>query len=296
MADSLSKNQYDFSADEASGQSLKPGLYVVATPIGNLRDITLRALDILKAAAVIYCEDTRVTQKLLSFYGIQARLERCDEHKEAAQAKHIVDHIQKKDIVALVSDAGTPGISDPGAKVIAACREAGVNVYPIPGASAGIAALSASGVEGGFLFLGFLPLKSGARRKILLQYKNIDATVVLYEAPQRVADVLTDIEAILGERHVTIAREVTKLHETFYTGTPRELISAIGHKDFKGEVVMLISSGETASLWDDAKIDQELQKLLKKKPLKEAVADVTAQTGLPRKVVYARALALQKHD
>jgi 16S rRNA (cytidine1402-2'-O)-methyltransferase len=293
MTGPLSKNQYDFNADDAPGQSFKPGLYVVATPIGNLRDITLRALDVLNAAKVIYCEDTRVSQKLLSAYGIHAKLERCDEHTEDKRAVQIIQQIKDGKVIALISDAGTPGISDPGSKLVAALRVANTNIVAIPGPSAVISALSASGIEGAFLFLGFLPVKSGARRKVLQEYKDLNAVIALYEAPQRVSELLADIAAILGERQVTIARELTKRFERFYVGTPETLQSQIDHDDFKGEVVVLIHYGVTESLWSEDKIDKALQSALKKSSLKQAVADVTAASGLPRKVVYARALALQ---
>lgn len=288
----------DSSQDWRAGQStqtLKPGLYVIATPLGNLRDITLRALDILAAADVIYCEDTRVTQKLCSAYGIKAALERSDEHTEMKRVVDIVRAIQEGKVIALVSDAGTPGISDPGMKIVAACRAQNMPVYPVPGASAAVAALSASGiVTDSFSFLGFLSTKSGVRRQDLQTWKNVPTTLIVYEAPQRVAALLQDIVVVMGQRRVIIAREITKLYERFYDGTPDALAELIDDDSFKGEVVVLIAPGAQEAKEID--LDGLLQEALAKTSLKEAVAQVTAATGLPRKTVYARALALGRND
>lgn len=281
-----------------SGQRVKPGLYIVATPIGNLRDITLRALDILFLADIVYCEDTRVAGRLLSAYSLSKKLERCDDYTEARRAAEIIAAIKEGKIIVYISDAGTPGISDPGTALAAACHAANVLVSPIPGPSAAIAAISAAGIEqtGHFLFLGFLPPKSGARRKVFQEQQNTQATLVLYDAPQRIAEMLEDVQAILGDREIIIAREITKLHEKFYRGTPSQLKESVSSDDFKGEVVVLIPPAqETENSWNDEKIDQELQKQLQTLSLKEAVAKVTAQSGLPRKTVYARALGL-KHE
>jgi 16S rRNA (cytidine1402-2'-O)-methyltransferase len=280
-----------------SGQRVRPGLYIVATPIGNLRDITLRALDILSLADAVYCEDTRVAGRLLSHFGLSKTLERCDDHTESRRAAEIIDAIKQGKIIVYLSDAGTPGISDPGTALAAACHKANVLVSPVPGPSAAIAAVSAAGIEqsGHFLFLGFVPPKSGARRKVFQEYQNLQAILVLYEAPQRVAEMLEDISAILGEREITIAREITKLHEKFYRGTPSELKDIVSTDDFKGEVVVLISPAlEIENSWNEEKIDQALQQHLQNLSLKEAVAQVTALSGLPRKTIYARALGLKK--
>ncbi|MDB5477914.1 MAG: rRNA methyltransferase [Alphaproteobacteria bacterium] len=282
-----------------SGQRVKPGLYVVATPIGNLRDITLRALDILSAADVVYCEDTRVTGRLLSAYGISKKLERCDEHTEKRRADEIIAAIRDGKIIVFASDAGTPGISDPGTALIAACHQANALVSPVPGPSAAIAAMSVAGVEqtGNFLFLGFLPPKSGARRRIFHDYLSLDATLVLYEAPQRIKEMLSDIHEIIGPREIIIARELTKLHEQFYRGTPEELVLEIDHANFKGEVVVLILPGtENETAWNDEKIDQALTAAMADLSLKEAVAQVSSQSGISRKIIYARALQLNRHE
>lgn len=271
----------------------------MATPIGNLRDITLRALDILSASDMIYCEDTRVTQRLLSAYGIHKPLERCDGHTEQKRAEEIITAIKNGKIIVFASDAGTPGISDPGTKLVAACIAAGLTVSPVPGASAAIAAFSAAASlsTGNFMFLGFLPLKSGARRKILHQYISLEAVLVFYEAPQRVPALLEDIQAIMGEREVVIARELTKLHERFYRGTPAQLLIQIQHDNFKGEIVaMIMPSAAEEGGWDEGRIDRELAVLLTEHSLKESVAQVTAQSGISRKIVYARALAIGRKD
>lgn len=281
-----------------SGQTLKPGLYIVATPVGNLRDITLRALDVLAAAKAVYCEDTRVTQKLLGFYGLQKTLVRCDAHKEGKRASEIAARVASGEIVALVSDAGTPGISDPGALLVGECHALNVPVFPIPGASALTAALSVSGfAQTSFVFLGFLPPRSAARRQTLQTWSKSDAILALYEAPQRVEELLEDIEKMLGLRQIMIARELTKTFETLYRGTPDGLKQAAQDKKFKGEVVMLIAPSEQQDEGvNEEKILDALREALQKVSLREAVAQVTAQTGLPRKTIYALALTLQRDD
>ena len=264
--------------------------------MGNLRDITLRALDILAASDVIYCEDTRVTNKLCAAYGIKAKLERSDEHTETKRVLEIIAAVQQGKIVSLVSDAGTPGISDPGMKIVAACRAQNTPVFPVPGPSAVTTALSGSGfLTDSFSFLGFLSTKSGVRRQDLQKWKDVPSTLVLYEAPQRVADLLKDVAAILGQREIVIARELTKLYERFYRGTPDSLADEIDTDKFKGEVVVLIApAGDEEQ--QEIDLDGLLRDALQKASLKEAVAQVTAQTGLPRKTVYARALSLGRDD
>jgi 16S rRNA (cytidine1402-2'-O)-methyltransferase len=279
-----------------SSQTLKPGLYVVATPIGNLRDITLRALDVLEAADTVFAEDTRVAQKLLSAYGIKAKLERCDAHTEEKAAEKVGRLVAERKLVAFVSDAGTPAISDPGALLVAACRAKNIPVFPIPGANAAAAALSASGfTEPRFLFVGFLASKSAARRQELQELRNMAATLVLYEAPQRLEGLLEDILSMCGERKIAVARELTKLHEEFLSDDVSEVLEKIAGREIKGEVVVLVAP-DAASVgeWTQEKIDTLLIDLMKKLSVKEAVAQVTAVTGLPRKEIYARALSLGK--
>jgi 16S rRNA (cytidine1402-2'-O)-methyltransferase len=197
---------------------LPPALYVVATPIGNLRDITLRALDTLRAVDRVAAEDTRVTGQLLAHFGIRKPLASIREHNEREAAQGVVARILAGEAVAYVSDAGTPAISDPGARLVAAVRAANLPVVPIPGASAVTAALSAAGVgEGAWLFAGFLPARANARRAALAHWQTLDAALVFYEAPHRVAETVADLAAVLGARTLTVARELTKRFETITT-------------------------------------------------------------------------------
>lgn len=259
----------------------------------------MRALDVLHAADTVYCEDTRVAQKLLSVFGLHKKLERCDEHMEKRRVDAILDGISKGKIFAFISDAGTPGISDPGASLAKACHQAGALVSPVAGPSAAIAAVSVAGLESAtpFTFLGFLPSKSGARRKVFQQWRDMPSALVLYEASQRVADCLEDAHAICGDRTVLVARELSKLHETLYHGAISDLMPHVTKSDFKGEVVIVIypaTADQQTVLWDETRIDATLTELMATMSNKEAVAQVTAQSGLSRKIVYARALALGK--
>jgi 16S rRNA (cytidine1402-2'-O)-methyltransferase len=230
-------------ADEKTTSPLPPGLYIVATPIGNLEDITLRALRILKEVDLIACEDTRHTQKLLNHYGITTRTISYHEHNEASRAEELVKELEKGVRIALVSDAGMPGISDPGYRVVANAVEHGIAVVPVPGASAFVAALAASGLAtDSFEFQGFLPPKSGQRRRVLENARSSQQTLVFYEAPHRLKETLGDIGDILGgSRHVVIAREVSKIHEEFLRGKVSEILGALkSQPEIKGEITLLI--------------------------------------------------------
>jgi|SRR5271166_3921033 len=229
--------------------SLGPGssLYLVATPIGNLEDITLRALRVLKEVDLIACEDTRQTLKLLSHYGIQTRLVSYHEHNEMTKAAELVVDLEGGAHIALVTDAGMPGISDPGFRLIALAIRHHVPVIPIPGASAFLAALVASGLPtDSFRFSGFLPAKSGQRRKLIESVKDSPRTQVFYEAPHRLLETLADVVEILGnDRHVVVAREVTKLHEEFLRGRAGEILQQLKARgDVKGEITLLIAKAE----------------------------------------------------
>ena len=235
-------------ADEKPTSPLAPGLYIVATPIGNLEDITLRALRVLKEADLIACEDTRHTQKLLNHYGITTRTISYHEHNEASRAEELVRELEKSVRIALVTDAGMPGISDPGYRVVAKAVEHGIPVVPVPGASAFVAALAASGLPtDSFEFHGFLPPKSGQRRQVLESIKNSQQTQVFYEAPHRVKDAVEDVVEILGaNRQVVIAREVTKIHEEFVRGKAAEVLETLNsHPQVKGEITLLIGKSPT---------------------------------------------------
>ena len=215
-------------------------LYVVATPIGNLEDITYRAVRVLQEADLIACEDTRHTAKLLQHYGIDKPTISYHEHNEAARAEELVAKLEQGLNVAQVSDAGMPGISDPGYRVIRLAIERGVQVVPVPGPSALIAALAASGLPtDSFQFLGFLPAKSGQRRTMLETLRNAQHTIVVYEAPHRIAETMKDIVELLGaERPVVLARELTKMHEEFIRGTAAEVLARVQEHELKGEITL----------------------------------------------------------
>ena len=274
-------------------------LYVVATPIGNLGDITLRALETLKMVDAIAAEDTRHTAGLLSHFGIVNKLISVHEHNERQSAEKLLTNLQIGESIALVTDAGTPGISDPGAIVVKIVREAGIKVVPIPGVSAVVAALSASGItQNGFYFHGFLPASGAARRKVLESLKSQSVTLVLYEAPHRIVECVEDLAKVLGgERHLTFARELTKTFETIYT-CPASLASAWLQADVnqqRGEFVLLI---EAAPIVEAQEISEEAQRVLKcllaELPLKQAVALATEITNLKKNDLYELALSLKK--
>jgi 16S rRNA (cytidine1402-2'-O)-methyltransferase len=274
-------------------------LYVVATPIGNLGDMTIRGLETLKTVDAIAAEDTRHTSGLLSYFGISKKLIAVHEHNEHQSAEKLLAQLQAGENIALVTDAGTPGISDPGAVVVDLVRKAGVKVVPIPGASAVIAALSASGItQNGFYFHGFLPASGAARRKVLESLKSQTVTLVFYEAPHRIIECVEDIANVLGaERRLTFARELTKTFETFYT-CPADLASAWLQADTnqqRGEFVLLV---EAAAIKEAEEIPEEtvrvLKLLLADLPLKQAVALATEITYEKKNALYELALKIKK--
>lgn len=233
---------------------LEPALYVVATPIGNLEDITLRALRVLRSASVIACEDTRHTQKLLNHFDIHTKTISYHEHNEAERAEELVARIARGEAVALVSDAGTPGISDPGGRVIGVALERGVRVVPVPGAVAFISALTGSGMASGqFTFLGFLPAKSGQRRTALEQLRPRTDTVIFYEAPHRIVDTLEDIQELLGVRPIAVARELTKMHEEVLRGTAATVLKQLQSRAgaLRGEFVLIIGAAAASRPFGD---------------------------------------------
>ncbi len=272
---------------------VSPGLYLVATPIGNLRDMTLRALDVLAAADLVLAEDTRVTAKLLTAYGLKARLERCDDHASARAAEVAVERLKAGEVVALVSDAGTPLVSDPGYVVARAAVAEGLAVHPVPGPSSLLAALCIGGLPADrILFAGFLPPKSGARRTALEELRTGRQTLVFFESGPRLRDSLTDMAQVLGPRPAAVARELTKLYEECVRGTLAELAVDPRLDAPKGEIVVVVGPGEaeTASAADaDAALSEALTRL----PPGEAAAEVSKALNLPRKPLYKRALELK---
>ena len=274
-------------------------LYVVATPIGNLGDITLRAIETLKSVDAIAAEDTRHTSGLLSHFGISKKLIAVHEHNEQQSAEKLLAQLKNGDNIALVTDAGTPAVSDPGAIVVKVVREAGVKVVPIPGVSAVVAALSASGItQNGFYFHGFLPASGAARRKQLEALKMQTVTLVLYEAPHRIIECVEDLAKVLGEnRKITFCRELTKTFETIYTCLLNEASAWLqaDSNQQRGEFVLLI---EAAPIVEVEEISAEAQRVLKcllaELPLKQAVALATEITNLKKNDLYEFALALKQ--
>jgi 16S rRNA (cytidine1402-2'-O)-methyltransferase len=282
-------------------QKKPAALYVVATPIGNLRDITLRALDVLKSVSIIAAEDTRVTRHLLDHFGISSKSFALHEHNEEAAAQRLIAALAAGESAALVSDAGTPGVSDPGARAVAHVRKSGYAVVPIPGASAAITAFSAAGFSAPhFLFYGFLPARRGARNAALEALKALPYALVFYEAPHRIPETLASLTQILGgTRRAVLARELTKLFEQIHADTLEGLCQWIAEdaNRVRGEFVLLV---EGAPEQPDAGLDPDAQRvlalLLEELPLKRAVALGTKITGAARNVLYARALELRPND
>lgn len=278
--------------------NLPAGLYVVATPIGHMGDITLRALTILAGADFIACEDTRNSGALLSKYGIKKKkLISYHDHNADDRRPEVMKHIADGSSVALISDAGMPLIADPGYKLVRDCREAGHDVVVIPGANAAITALAGSGIPTDhFYFAGFLPPKSVARQKTIATLQNIPATLVFYEAPQRLSDALQDLEKILGtNRTGAVARELTKLYEETKRGTLSELNTFYKTNDVKGEIVIIVAPPDVnAEPAHD--LDALLKEYLRTLTLRDAVAAVCALTNLKKSEVYARALWLAGKD
>lgn len=272
----------------------RPGLYIVATPIGNMDDITLRALDLLAAVDRVACEDTRHTRRLLERHGIEARLLPYHEHNAEHMLPAIMARLAHGETLALVSDAGTPLISDPGYKLVRKAIRSGIYVSAMPGASAALMALTLSGLPSDrFMFDGFLPPKSGARRKALEALAAIDATLIFFESPRRLGASLADMAATLGERDGVVAREMTKLHEEFRRGDVVELVAHYAESGApKGEVVVVVGPPIAAAVHSDEFIEARLSELLRSASVRDAAAQLAAETGLPRRELYARALRL----
>ena len=272
-------------------------LYVVGTPIGNLRDLTLRALDVLKAVDVVAAEDTRVTRHLLQHYGSDAQLVSLHEHIEEERSARVLDLLRAGKSVALVSDAGTPAISDPGARLVRRVREAGFPVIPIPGPSAVTTAMSVAGLRSEhFLFYGFLPVQSGARLRELEALRESSAALVFYEAPHRVHETLSDLARLLGgEREVIIARELTKLFETIHVCRLDEALAWLeaDPNRSRGEFVVVVEGAPASRAAQAAEGERALSILLRELPLKQAVQLAAEITGAKRNALYDRALELK---
>lgn len=279
----------------ATAQPLESGLYIVATPIGNLRDITLRAIDTLQAADEVLAEDTRVARRLLDAHGIRAKLSPYHDHNGAKRRPEILDKLADGAVIALISDAGTPLVSDPGWKLSRAALDAGHRVFPVPGASALLAGLVASGLPSDrFMFCGFLPPKTAARQKALADLAEVPGTLVFYESGPRLADCLTDLAARLGaDREGAVSRELTKIFEETRRGTLQELANWYAENGPpKGEIVLLVGPPLKQEI-TEAAVDEALRQALQSQSVKQAAAEIAAQLGLPKRDVYQRALALK---
>jgi 16S rRNA (cytidine1402-2'-O)-methyltransferase len=267
---------------------MNKALYIVATPIGNLEDITMRALRILRESDLIACEDTRQTRKLLDHYGIAKPVTSYHDHNESARAAELIERVKGGESIALVSDAGTPLISDPGYRLVAAAIAAGIAVVPIPGPSAVMGALAAAGLAtDSFRFCGFLPPKTSQRKKVLEEFKNEPCTLVFYEAPHRILETLEDIGTVMRARSVVIARELTKLHEEFLRGSAADLHATLSARpSVKGEITLLIGKAEQAEV-DDTPIEEAIRQLEASGVQRmEAIKQVAKARALSKREVY----------
>ncbi|MCA0423909.1 MAG: 16S rRNA (cytidine(1402)-2'-O)-methyltransferase [Proteobacteria bacterium] len=279
----------------AEAQSLQPGLHIVATPIGNLRDITLRALETLAAANAVLAEDRRVTKVLLAHYGISTPILSYHEHNAEVMRPQILERLKAGEALAIVSDAGTPLVSDPGYKLVEAAIASGHFVTALPGASAVLAGLVLAGLPTDrFFFEGFLPARQTERKRRIRDLEAIPGTIVFFEAPHRLAESLADLADVLGNRPAAVARELTKHFETIRRGSLSDLASHYTETEKpRGEIVILVApAGEGRGAIGDTEIDAALQRELAKRSARDAAALVAAELGLPRRRVYARALLL----
>jgi 16S rRNA (cytidine1402-2'-O)-methyltransferase len=284
----------EFIGGSAVSERLTAGLYVVATPIGNLGDLSARAADTLRNADRILAEDTRITGKLLAHIGAKTPMSRYDDYSSDRDRNAIIARLTDE-AIALVSDAGTPLISDPGFKLVRAAREAGHSVTTIPGASAAIAALTLSGLPTDrFLFAGFLPAKAKARSDAIAEIAAVRATLVFYESGPRLADTLSALAEQLGPRDAAVAREITKLHEECVTGTLRELADRYAGAAPKGEIVIVVGPPPEAAEASDEELDEALDVALRQLSPSRAAAEVAERLKVPKKRAYARALELSR--
>lgn len=283
--------------DPAAKSKPAPGLYLVATPIGNLADISLRALEVLAGVDLIACEDTRVTRKLTEHYGITTPLTAYHEHNAAQARPKLLARLARGEAIALVSDAGTPLISDPGYKLVRAAQDAGHPVTAVPGASSVLAALSVAGLPTDrFFFEGFLPPKEAARRTRIAELARIPSTLVLFETGSRLTATLADLAAGAGDREAAVCRELTKLHEEVRRGPLARLAAEADQSETRGEFVLVIAPPPATAEIAAADLDALLRGALDRASLKDAVAEIAEVTGRPRREVYRRALALAREN
>ena len=277
-------------------------LYLVATPIGNLEDITLRALRILREADIIACEDTRHTGRLLVHYGINGKkLVSYHEHNERQRARELIEHLEDGKSVAIVTDAGSPGIADPAFRIVTAAVEKGIAIVPIPGAAALVAALTSSGAPTDtFYFGGFLPARSQGRRARLLSVKNIPSTLLFYETPHRIKEALRDIHEVLGNRKIVIARELTKLHEEFLRGRVQDLEKIVSSSTPRGEMTLVIEGAGKDNLEEvqTGSIAEQVERLIESKSLtrNDALKIAARSRGISRKEAYELLLAEKRTE
>lgn len=285
----------DSNKEQTKCQTLAPALYLVATPIGNLADITLRALDVLAGVDIIACEDTRITGRLLSRYNIATGTVAYHEHNAEHVRPRLLRDLQAGKRIALVSDAGTPLISDPGYKLVNEAVACSIAVVPLPGASSVMAALCASGLPTNrFLFAGFLSPKEQARRKTLEELASISATLVFFESPRRLADTLSAMSHVMAEREAVVGREITKLYEEFRRGTVKQLSGYYAQaEEPKGEVVLMIGPPAARLAVYDEQVEALLLRELATSSVKDAASKIARETGLPRQELYAHALRLK---
>lgn len=289
----LVSEPFSESPDPSSGSDTLPaGLYIVATPIGNLGDVTLRALGVLQSASLIACEDTRVTGKLLKAHNIKTRMQRYDDHASADVRSRLIE-ASRSEPVALVSDAGTPLVSDPGYRLVREARDAGITVTSVPGACAAITGLTLSGLPNDrFLFAGFLPVKEKARAEVFEELGSINATLIFYETGPRLAKSLEAMAQVWPTREVSVARELTKLHEDCRTGSAEELGEYYLQHPPKGEIVLLVGPPAKAQISVDP--DALLIEALEDMSASKAAGMVAKATGLDRQTLYARAVELKQ--
>jgi len=274
---------------------MEPGLYLVATPIGNARDLSQRAIDVLRDADVVACEDSRVSGRLFAMHNIDARLTTYHDHNAGARRPQLIKRMKDGESVALVSDAGTPAIADPGYKLVRAAIEAGLTVTAVPGANAALTALILSGLPTDrFLFEGYLPPRSNARRKVLGALVDIPATLVFQESNKRLASSLADMADVLGDRDAAVGRELTKMYEEMRRSSLAGLAAAYAAEGApKGEIVVVVAGPGAAPEIDAAALDQMIIDALVDLSVRDAAEKIAAETGLPRKQIYSRALALK---